>query len=104
AKPGRMNAHGKHSRMIIYNTTKEMKISFKFFPLPRFPTVTPRIIETLKRDLMAKWTSKSRAAGATGAKQTRSGLGELRPPVHNTASPEYIRDWPIDSLAKRASD
>ena len=90
--------------MFLHNTTKEMKISFKFFPLPRFPRVTPRIIGTLKRDLMAKWTSKSRAAGATGAKQTRSGLGELRPPVHNTASPEYIRDWRIDSLAKRASD
>jgi hypothetical protein len=26
--------------MFLHKTTKEMKISFKFFPLPRFPSVT----------------------------------------------------------------
>ena len=75
--------------MFLHNTTKEMKISFKFFPLPRFPPVTPRIIGTLKRDLMAKWTSKPRAAGATGAKQlvltSESSVRQYTtPPVPNT--------------------
>ncbi len=63
---------------------------------------------------MAKWTSKSRADGATGAKQGRSSVAELRPPVHTlpkerplgkTIRPaRNLRDWPIDSLAKPASD
>src|SRR5256885_17259169 len=90
SKPGRVNALGEHRRMFLHNTTKEMKISFKFFPLPRFPPVTPRIIGTLKRDLMANGrASRERPVRPALNKLVLGSESSVRqyttPPVPNTS-------------------
>jgi len=67
--------------MFLHKTTKEMKISLNSFRCLIF-LLYPGNNRDFESDLMAKWTSKSRADGSTGAKQGRSSVAELGPPVH----------------------